>query len=267
MTIKIKPQSPLHPPLTRGELGWLLLLACFFLFPISAIAQSFTSGSYHIDWGNFNMTSGKKTSAHYQLTDTVGQNAPGKFTNTGFVVKAGFQYIYDLSFPFSFKIDNLAISFGALTPNVGTTQSNIITVSSPAGHGYQIMAAESHPLWLSPAVFIPNTGCDNTDCTDSLSALWNTAVGSTAYGFGFNAMGINTSAAVTGIGTSNYFPTAGHYRPFADSSAPAPGQIIMSENSPAKNHSALITYKIYISPLQAAGSYQNSINFTAVPKY
>jgi len=213
------------------------------------------------------MTSGKKTSTRYQLTDTVGQIAPGKFTNPGFVVKSGFQYIYGTIYPFSFRVDNLSINFGVLVPNVGSTQANIITVSSPAGHGYQIMAQENHPLWVSPSTLIPNTSCDNHDCSESVSALWNTSVGSTAYGFGLNAIGINSSAVATGVGTSNYFLTSNHYRPFADTSASIPAQIIMSQDIPTKNQSARITYKTYISPQQTEGSYQNSINFTAVPKY
>lgn len=244
-----------------------LVLLFFLLSPGLTIAQSFSSSSYRIQWGNFNVTSGKKSSTHYQLTDTVGQNAAGLFTNTGFAVKSGFQYIYGLFFPFSFKVNNLTINFGTLSPNIGSTQSNTITVSSPAGHGYQVMAQESHPLWLSPSTYIPNTRCDSNDCTASLSTLWNTSIGSTAYGFGFNAMGINSSAVATGIGTSNYFLTSNYYRPFADSSAGFSGQVIMSENSPVKNHSALITYKLYTSSFQTAGNYQNSIIFTAVPKY
>jgi hypothetical protein len=234
---------------------------------MAASAQSFSSSSYRIEWGNFNMTSGKKTSTSFQLTDTVGQMAPGKFTNSGFVVKAGFQYIYDNFYPFSFRVSDLSINFGSLTPNVGSTQSNIITVSSPAGNGYQVMAQESHPLWISPSSFIPDTSCDGHDCTISTSALWNTGVGSTAYGFGFNAIGINSSAVATGIGTSNYFLTSNHYRPFADTSSGAQSQIIMSQDSPTRSQSARITYKTYISPQQTAGKYENSINFTAIPKY
>ncbi|MDP4009574.1 MAG: hypothetical protein Q8P53_01175 [Candidatus Shapirobacteria bacterium] len=238
----------------------------FFLFKKNILAQSFSSSSYKIQWGNFNMTAGKKTSSSYQLTDTVGQNAPGKFNNTGYILKSGFQYIYDTFFYFSFQIDDLSLDFGSLVPGIGTTQTNIITISAPSGNGYQIMAVENHPLRQSSGTTIPDTKCNSDSCNKTTSAVWDS---STAYGFGFNAIGINSSGAVTNIGTSNYFTDSTYFRPFANATntpIDAP-QIIMSENSPIKNRSAKVTYKINISAIQSAGNYQNGINFIAVPKY
>ena len=90
-----------------------LLLVTFLLLPFSIFAQHFESTNYNIDWGNFNMTSGKKTSTNYSLTDTVGQNAPGEYSKTGVKLKSGFQYIYPFDI-FSFAIDDLEIDFGAI---------------------------------------------------------------------------------------------------------------------------------------------------------
>jgi hypothetical protein len=236
------------------------------LFKKNVLAQSFSSSSYNIQWGNFNMTAGKKTSTSYQLTDTVGQNAPGKFNNTGYILKSGFQYIYDTLFYFSFQIDDLSLDFGSLVPGIGTTQTNTITISAPSGNGYQIMAVENHPLRQNSGTTIPDTKCNSNDCNKTTSTVWTNP---TAYGFGFNAIGINSSGAVTNIGTSNYFTDSTYFRPFANATntpIDAP-QIIMSENSPIKNRSAKVTYKINISAIQSAGNYQNGINFIAVPKY
>jgi hypothetical protein len=210
------------------------------------------------------MTGGKKTSATYNLTDSVGQNAPGKYTSTGFTVKAGFQYIYDLYQPFSFKISNLNLDFGHLVPQVGSTQSNTITITTPSGHGYDVLSSENHPLLTTNSVTIPDTTCDSGTCDQSTSAIWNSA---TKYGFGFNAIGINTSGVATNIGTSNFFTNNTYYRQFANIQASETPQVFMSESNPVKNHSAKITYKINISPNQSAGTYQNSINLIAVPKY
>lgn len=226
-------------------------------------AQSFDSNSYHIEFGNFNMTSGKKTSNSYVLTDTVGQNAPGRYDNTGFTVKSGFQYIYDTMEKFSFSISDLDLFFGSLTPNVGSTQTNIITVTTPSGHGYEIMAIANHPL-LANNYTIPDTSCDNNDCTTSTSTPWTL---STTYGFGFNALGINSSQTVTNIGTSNFFTDSTYYRPFASQSQNNLPEIFMSEDLPVKNRQTRITYKVNISPNQTAGNYQNLINLIAIPKY
>ncbi|MFA5828550.1 MAG: hypothetical protein WC841_04320 [Candidatus Shapirobacteria bacterium] len=243
-------------PLMKSKifLTLFLLLITNYWLPITSHAQRFSSDSYIIDMGNFNMTSGKKSSTTYQLTDTVGQFAPGKFSlDGGYIVKSGFQYIYDLLFDFSFKINNpdLAINFGTLTPDIGTTQSHTVTVSSPSGHGYDIYVLENHPLTLvGSQTTIPDTSCDQaTSCTVSSSNVWNSP---TAYGFGYN---------VSGIGAT-YFPTSSHYRPFATS-----GHIFMSENVPSRSRTASITYKVNILATQSAGNYENAITFIAIPKY
>jgi len=235
--------------------SFLLLLVVSCQLPTPSHAQRFSSDSYIIDMGNFNMTSGRKSSTTYRLTDTVGQFAPGKFSITdGYIIKSGFQYIYDLLFDFSFKIDNpdLAVNFGNLVPNVGTTQSHTVTISSPSGHGYDVYVQQNHPLTrIGSQTTIPDTSCDPaTSCTASSSNVWTS---SDAYGFGYNA---------SGVGTTDYFPNDTYYRPFATS-----GNIFMSENAPSQNRTATLTYKINIPATQAAGNYQNSIIFIAVPKY
>lgn len=241
----------------------ILILALGFLFPQKTKSQSFDSATYHIDWGNFNMTSGKKTSNNFQLTDTVGQNAPGQFDGNGYTVKAGFQYIYDTFEKFSFSISDIDLDFGSLNPTVGSTQTNTITITTPSGKGYEIMAIANHPLQSINSNTIPDTNC-NTTCSTSNSGIWDL---SDKYGFGFNALGINSSGTVTGVGTSNYFSDETFYRPFADLSQSQSPVTFMSEDLPVKNHSAKITYKINISTYQPAGSYENLINLIAIPKY
>lgn len=229
----------------------LLLLTFNFLLLTSVVpvrAQHFVSPSYIIDWGNFNMTAGRKSSANYSLTDTVGQNAPGAYAKNGYVLKSGFQYIYDTFNEFTFSIDNLDIALGSLVPGVASTATNIITVTTPSGHGYQIMARYNHPLVNTYGTTIP----------DISPGDWTSP---TVYGFGFNVVGINNTAPLA------YFPSSTYYRPFSLES-----DTIMSENkyivnSPSKNHSAQVTYKANISAIQAAGSYENSVIFIAVPRY
>ena len=232
------------------------LLHLFFLYPKKINSQTFDSNNYHIEFGNFNMTGGKKTSSTYILTDSVGQNAPGQYDSTGFTVKAGFQYIYDQNLPFSFQISALDLNFGNLVPNIGSTITNTLTISTPTAHGYDILSIANHPLkTIGNNSTIPDTKCDSSSCSESVSDIWTN---SSTYGFGFNA---------SGNGTSSYFTDSTYFRQFANNSAGETAKIIVSENSRVENHSAIITYKVNISPNQAAGTYQNSINFIAIPKY
>ena len=221
-----------------------------------SFAQTFDSNNFHIEFGNFNMTGGKKTSTTYTLTDSVGQNAPGQYDSTGYTVKAGFQYIYESNIPFSFAISNLDLDFGHLVPNVGSTVTNTLTISTPTAHGYDIYNLANHPLkTIGGNSTIPDTKCDSNTCSESTSDVWTS---STAYGFGLNG---------SGDGTSSFFTNSTYFRQFADNSAGETAKIIMSENTPVEDHIATITYKVNISPSQTAGTYQNSINFIAVPKY
>lgn len=230
-------------------------LFCFFIKK-NIFAQSFASPSFRIDFGNFNMTSGSKTSNNYRLTDTVGQNAPGQYDSAGYVVKSGFQYLYEQNIPLSFEITNLSLNFGNLVPGVGSTVSNNIKVSTPTGHGYEILAIANHPLkTIGGNSTIPDTRCDSSSCTESVSGVWSNA---STYGFGFNA---------NGDGTSTYFTDSTYFRQFADNSIGETAKIIMSENTPVKDHLAKITYKVNIPSTQASGTYENSINFIAIPKY
>lgn len=231
------------------------VLLFFFLSTHLIYSQHFSSPSYFIDWGNFNITSGRKASTNYQLTDTVGQNAPGLSEKNGIRLKAGFQYIYDTLTVLSFTIDKLNISFGTLVPGIGVTDTNLLTVTTPSGHGYQIMAFENHPLWINSSISIPNTSCDSNDCTSTLSTPWTS---SSKYGFGYH---------VAGLGATAYFPSSTYFRPFADFSNNENPVIIASEASPVKDRQATVTYRVLVSPLQAAGNYENYITYTLVPRY
>lgn len=233
----------------------LFLGYCFLGFPKQSLGQRFQSNSFIIEWGNFNMTGGTKSSTSYHLTDTVGQMAPGKSNSDSYVVEAGFQYIYNTFNKFQFQINDpdLAINFGSLVPGIGVTSSHNITISCPAGHGYQVLSLENHPLKiLNSGVTIPNTSCNvGSTCTTTLAANWTS---STSYGFGYNM--------TPGVGTSQFFNSTDQYRPFN-----VTGEIIMEENNPISNHTAKVTYKALISTSQAAGNYENAITFIAVPKY
>lgn len=234
---------------------FLFLGYCFLGFPKRSLGQRFQSNSFIIEFGNFNMTGGTKSSTNYHLTDTVGQMAPGEYNSGAYTIEAGFQYIYNTFNKFQFQINDpdLAINFGTLIPGIGSTSFHNITISCPAGHGYQVLALQNHPLKiLTSGTTIPNTSCNiGSTCTPSLAADWTS---STSYGFGYNM--------TPDVGTSQFFSSTNQYRPFNTT-----GEIIMEENKPVSQHSAKVTYKSLISTSQGAGNYENAITFIAVPKY
>jgi hypothetical protein len=239
----------------RYVIALLLSTFSFLLSSFSVHAQStMDSDSYKIRLGNFNMTSGYKSSTTYQLTDTVGQTAANYFSSTGYHVKAGFQYLYSL-YDFSFSISSLAINFGTLTPNTFSTANHTITVSSP-GQGYSVTAYETAKLTKSnSSVTIPDTTCDSGPCTETSATVWSTA---TNNGFGYN---------VSGNDVASDFINSTYFRPFPDASLSEPAATIMTTTTAGKNRLATVNYKVSPSGAQAAGDYSTQIIYLATPVY
>jgi hypothetical protein len=210
------------------------------------------SNNYKIRLGNFNMTSGTKSSASYNLTDTVGQIAAEFFSSTGYHVKAGFQYIYTL-YDFSFSISSLAINLST-TPNFFSTASHTLTVTAP-GQGYSVTTYETRKLTNATGDTIPDTTCDSGTCTESAASAWTVA---TNNGFGYNATGNDIAADFTG-------PTM--FRPFPDFSGGESPATVMTTVSAGKNRIATINYKLSPSGDQAGGTYTTQIVYIATPAY
>lgn len=231
----------------------LSIFACLLLIIPHVHAETLLSPNYKIRLGNFNMTSGLKSSAAYNLTDTVGQTASEFFSSSGYHVKAGLQYIYTL-YDFSFSISSLAISLGTQTPNTFSTATNTLTVNTP-GQGYSVTAYEANRLTNSNSNTIPDTICDAGTCTETAAGVWTTASNN---GFGYNAVGSDVATDFVG---STYF------RPFADISLGESPATVMTTTQAGKNRIATITYKLSISATQAAGDYSTQIIYLATPVY
>lgn len=236
----------------------VFLLSTFYFIlstPISekAGAETMNSNNYTIRTGNFNITSGLKSSATYSLTDTVGQTVASYFSSTGYHVRAGFQYLYTL-YNFSFSISDLSINL-SLTPNFFSTDSHNLVVTAP-GQGYSVSVYETEKLKLSGGTdTIPDTTCDSGTCTETSAGVWSTASNN---GFGYNLTGNDISADFT---NSNYF------RPFPDYSLGENPATIMSSVEAGKNRTATVTYKLSPSGSQASGTYYTNIIYIATPTY
>jgi len=221
-----------------------------------ANAQTMRSDSYEIHMGNLNMTAGKKSSEHYQLSDTVGQTAPGSYSSSGYKLGAGFWYIKQI-IPFSFTISDIDLDFGTLTANTPETLTNILTISAGGAGGYQVTAFENYPPKSASDNYIPDTLGDDGNASESAASAW---IQNTTYGFGFNMSGDDIPADFT---DDTYF------RQFADPTASPPEepQIVMSSSAVTRESEATASYKLNISGLQAAGRYQNQIIYIATPIY
>jgi hypothetical protein len=240
------------------------LIGTIALLPSPVSADRFDSASYTIQFGNFNITSGEKESTNYNVTDTVGQTGAGPYSSFGtgsYFIGGGFQYIYPLR-DFEFALSSLAIDLGELVPGLHSSQSHTLTVSTRGAGGYKVYAIAQHPLQQSGGSSpIPFTTCDAGDCTTSLAKLWTDQ---NIAGFGYNMTGQDVPADFTAVGCT---PATACFRAFADESLSQPMQVVMSSSDLAIDNQSTMTYKAGIIGSQAAGSYQTSVKFIAVPEY
>ncbi|MBU0974966.1 hypothetical protein KKD03_04675 [Patescibacteria group bacterium] len=239
----------------------LIISSGILLFIVATkqiFAQNLTSDSWIIQFGNFNVTSGEKSSASYNITDTVGQTGSGPYGSYGsssYFVGSGFQYIYQID-NFSFDISKTLIDLGELVPNVHSTDSHTLTVTTKGAGGYSVYAYEIHPLRLiNGSDEIIDTTCNTANCTHLVAGVWNDQ---SIPGFGYNMTGNDIPA--------NFIDNT-YYKNFADDETAETMQIVMSSVNIASQRQATVTYKAGINSSQASGNYETGIIYVAVPGY
>lgn len=241
--------------LTKKQAILGVVLFCFFSNSLGALAERMTSDDYVIDFGNFNVTSGEKSSGNYKVTDTIGQIAPGEYDGTGYAVKAGFQYIY----PFrnlSLKISKVTVDLGSLTSGSFNTDSHTLIVDTNGAGGYAVRAFENHPLRLqNSSTTIRDTLCDSGTCDENTAGSWTNA---NNYGFGFNMSGNDVSAD---------FISTSYFRQFADISNSETMKTVMSGNGVSVNRNATVTYKASPEATQTAGLYETLVTYQLIATY
>ena len=239
----------------------ILLTILFLTIPYSLIpnpshAVAMDSSRFKIESANVEVAGGNKTSSSYKLADTVGQLAAGQYSSTGYVVKAGFQYLHSI-IPFRFSISNINIALGTLVPSVPSTATTNLTVYFGGAGQYQVTAIEEGPLKTQSGNAIADTSCNGgaDTCTESTAKVWSST---SAYGFGYGMSGNDIPAD---------FIDATYYRPFPDRTAAESPATVMTSVNVGKNRQSTVTFKTNISSIQRAGSYQTVINFVATPSY
>ncbi len=237
----------------------ILLTTVLLTYQVTlAKAEEMKSDNWLIQFGNFNVTSGKKNSSSYSVTDTVGQTASGPYGSYGsssYFVGSGFQYIYQID-TFSFAISKTLIDFGELTPDIHNTDSHNLTITTKGAGGYTVYAFEEHALKnIDSSDKIKDTSCDADNCTHEVAGVWTDQ---TIHGFGYNMSGNDIPA---------HFIDSSYYKHFANRANNEEMQVVMSSDDVADQRSATVNYKAGIGGDQAGGSYETAVVFIAVPGF
>ncbi len=254
-------------------------LASQQLIPPLAKAERLESNSYIIQFGNFNSAAhnyfGDQTTT-YNLNFTLGQSGAGPYgdfddeqpDSSTYFVGGGFQYIYQIG-QFEFSISDLDLDFGSMTPGVHAQVTNDLTISTRGAGGYTVYAYENQPMThFNGTDQIPDTTCDDDNplpCDETEAKEWTDE---NEPGFGFNAQGDTVSDDFKSTDDDCSSNTV-CFRQFANRSQPTPEpmQAVMSSVNIAADETATITYQLGIDGTQAAGLYETSIVYVAVPGY
>jgi hypothetical protein len=168
--------------------------------------------------------------------------------------------------PFVFSISQTLIDYSTLSPTNPIKRSNELSVSTGSANGYSIIAFEDKELSAAAplsggsksSAFIPDTTCDNGQCSQISSGPWTNPL---TYGFGYRCDNVE------GIDCASGFSEPELYKQFANASMSETPQKIAASSKTESNNSVRIIYKLNIPGTQPFTFYSNTITFIAVPNF
>jgi hypothetical protein len=238
----------------------VFFLVTFSLFPIPdsrlpniAIADTVSNGNYSIDVDNIdtNPQPTPKKEIQQVLGTSVTQNLKSDFTT-------GSNYtVNESSDSFSFGVTQDAIDLGVLSATNPVIRNSEIFLTN-ADHGGQILTYQNHPLHSQDNKIIPDTSCDNGDCTELTGAPWESNL---TYGFGYRCDSSNPKLC------DQQFAKSDVYKQYPDNSKNEVAQPVLVSNQSSGKATGTVTYKVTISATQNQEGYYNSITYLGVPNF
>lgn len=227
-----------------------------FLYPSISYAVTMENGSYQID-STINYSAQTKTDIPEPQENIKTSPQPRSTSGKNYTVTYGFDGIPIGNF-FALKNSNSKISFDTITPGEALERTTTLDIIPGSSGGFQLFTVEDKALTdKDKKISIPDTTCDNGNCTNTLTDTWNSPL---TYGFGFRCDDKNADTC------SDAFSENTSYRKipnielgdtaqvFADKTGIAPAQI-------------KITYKINVSGSQPQGVYKNNVLLLASPLF
>ena len=231
----------------------LLVTFCLILFAIlpTAFADEVSNGNYSIDVDNIGTNPQPTQTPIIPTPQVLGTKTVSAFTT-------GPNYTVTTSNdPFTFTLSQNTIDYGILSSTNPVIRTSGITFSNPRA-GAEVIANENHPLIFAPNNVIPNTSCDNGDCTTEIASLWENPL---TYGFGYRCDSTQPEVC------DQQFLTANYFEQYPDAASNQLPEIVLTDAPNSKITKATITYKVNISGTQKSGGYYNSITYLAIPNF
>lgn len=227
----------------------VLLLICS-LYAVSTVhAVEMESPRFRIESGSIDFSVPEKTTT----TQSFSTPEIEKFDSEGLIMKTDNQTTE--STPFRFVLEKSLLSMGNAVPGTPAVVSSTVSVSG-GRTVYQVLVDESDFLKKLSGETIPDTTCNSQKkCTPKIAAPWNSV---STYGFGYTAEGQDVAAD---------FINTDYFRPFPNRKKNDGSVVFMKGFEKSDEKHSTITLKTILSAIQADGTYENTVTFTATPGY
>ncbi len=160
---------------------------------------------------------------------------------------------------FSLRLDQSDVDFGPIDPTNPVIRTHRFVLDPGNATGYSLFAYANHPLMKQEEVFIPDTTCDDGQCTQAVARPWEDTL---TYGLGFRCDETENDTFC-----SPDFLNQQHYRQFADVAKQETGMQVIRSLGTNKPVNARITYKVNVAGTQEKGTYTNALVFIAAPGF
>jgi hypothetical protein len=236
LRLKNKQKSNLKSYLLNPKSFFMLGLLVYFsayLFPPFAQGEMMSNTNYQIQKRDIEIGPPKKPTP----TPTREPAKPYAY---------GENYKVETNSPsgFAFSLSLNELNFEKPTATNPVIRLLYLTVTSPSS--YQILAGQDHQLTAGDKT-IPDTTCDNGQCTQDSASGWTSAL---TYGFGYQT---------TALGQNNF-------RQFSDLSKNELLETLFFHTG-GNNKQDKVIYKVNVSSTQQTGAYTNVVTYIAIPNY
>jgi hypothetical protein len=226
-----------------------LSILSFFCIVSNISAADLESPRFKIESSSIDFTAPENnTSSTKQQTIEADQ-----FESNGLIIKRDGQN--KDSMPFRFMLEKSLLNMGNVSPNTPAKVSS--TVSVAGGRTvYQVLLSEVDGLHKLSGETIADTSCDSDKkCTQFIAGVWNSI---SSYGLGYS---------LSGQDIPDDFMNTDYFRPFSSEKKSPQPTIIMTGNDKTDERHSNIIVKTVLTPIQADGTYETTLNFIAVPGY
>lgn len=159
---------------------------------------------------------------------------------------------------FTFSISPELVDFGPLDPTNPVLRKSTLRITSADANGYAIYASENHSPAAVTGTSIPNTSCDDGNCSQTIASLWTNVL---TYGFGYRCESKEPNRCVSG------FENADTFMRFSDESLKESPSLVLFSRGRKGDEQASITYKMTVAQNQEKALYQNVVTYIAIPAF